>query len=571
MKMKKLGALLMATLITVGMMTACTPETEGGGETTGGVPERTYTGKEKTLKVLNYNGGFGEAWLEWTKYRFEEEYKDLAFEAEGKVGVKIEIDSDKDGYYGQGLMDRMPTVNHDVFFSESIKYTTWISSNYMMDITDVVTELNLDNKTIESKMSAEQKAALKVDGAYYCVPHYAAFTGINYDIDLFDAKKLYYKKNCAPSEENFSGTVAYTNLAGARSAGPDGEYNTYDDGLPATYDEFFALCGYMKNTLSITPFTWTGGYIDTYTNWILSALAADYEGKEQMMLNYNFEGTAKNLATIEGTGADARIVLDTEDTVIEAANGYELYRSAGRYYALEFFEQIVDGNYYHTDGFGDASAIAAQATYLRSRQQSDKDDVAFLLEGNWWENEADDATTFSTMAKRYGDKWARENRRFGMMPLPKATADKIGEKATLVDNNLSYAFIRKNISPNNVELAKLFLKYCYTDAELQSFTEVVGAPKALTYEMPEDTAWKSAYSKNVWDLYANADKVYPISNSTLYLRHQSDFVYFETFVTSDEKHAVQSLNRGYTSEDYFKGISGFKNATWWQNTMMKGL
>lgn len=503
--------------------------------------------KTKTqLYVSNYDGGYGTEWLYAVKDRFEAEYAGTSFE-NGKTGVQIVVHADKDGYYGKGLLDKMGTTGDEVFFSEGITFNDYVSKGYMLDISDIVTGENSDGKTIESKMSEEQKSALKIGGSYYCIPHYAAFTGINYDIDLFNNKSLYYAKNGAPSETEYTGTVDYTDLDGERSAGPDGEYGTYDDGLPATYDEFFALCGYMKNTYSITPFCWTGQYHATYTRWILAALAADYEGKEQMRLNYDFRGTAKNLVTVSGSS----IVFDATPTQIQNSNGYEMYRSAGRYYALKFFENILDNNYYEQSSMGlSTSAISAQSNYLRSRQKNEP--IAMLLEGIWWENEA--TPTFTEMAERYTEDWSMANRRFGIMPLPKVSADKIGEKPTLLDNNDSYAFIRKNIDSSKVELAKLFLKYCNTDASLQEFTTIVGLPKALNYDMGSNVKWKSAYSENVWDLYKSADKVYPISQNPLYLSSQSAFIYYTTFNTDKKTSAIDALYDGDSAEEHFKGI-----------------
>ena len=514
--------------------------------------------KTKTqLYVSNYNGGYGTEWLKQVKDRFETEYAGTSFEA-GKTGVQIIIHADKDGYYGKGLFDRMSTTSDEVFFSEGITFNDYVSKGYMLDISDVVTGENSDGKTIESKMSVEQKSALQIGDKYYCVPHYAAFTGINYDIDLFNNKSLYYAKDGAPSEAGYTGVVEYTDLEGDRSAGPDGEYGTYDDGLPATYGEFFALCGYMKNTLGITPFCWTGQYHATYSRWILAALAADYEGKEQMRLNYDFNGTAKNLVRVSGSN----IVPDANPTTIQNSNGYEMYRSAGRYYALKFFENILDNRYYESTSMGNSSsAISAQSTYLRSR--SENKSIAMLLEGIWWENEA--TPTFNEMAEVISEDWAMSNRRFGMMPLPKVSADKIGEKPTLLDNNDSYAFIRKNIDSSKVELAKLFLKYCNTDASLQEFTTVVGLPKALNYDMGSNVTWKSTYSKNVWDLYKSADKVYPISQNPLYLSSQSTFVYYTTFNTDTETSAIDALYNGHSAEEHFAGIisSSTRSQEYW--------
>lgn len=550
----------------IAMLLFCAVGCDTGSDEGGKRPPEEVAADKTQLYVSNYDGGYGTEWLYAIKDRFEAEYAERSFET-GKKGVQIMIHADKDGYIGSSLYDKMGVTTDEVFFSESITFNDYVSSGYMLDLSDVVTEVNSDGKTIESKMSTEQKNSLKIGGKYYCIPHYAAFTGINYDIDLFDAKKLYFAKNGAPSEAGYTGSAKYTNLAGERSAGPDGQYDTYDDGLPATYDEFFTLCAYMKNK-GVTPLCWTGQYHTTYCSWILAALAADYEGKEQMMLNYDFNGTAKNLVTVSGS----EIVPDADDTVIKNSNGYELYRSAGRYYALNFFNRVLDNNYnyYHTCGFDNGcSHINAQENYLRSSQKNDP--IAMLLEGIWWENEAED--TFRKMANRYGEEWSMANRRFGIMPLPKASAEKIGEKSTLLDNNYSYCFINKKLenTPYKVELAKLFLKFCNTDTSLREFTTVVGLPKALDYDMGDNVKWKSAYSKNVWDLYANSDRVYPISQNPLYLSSQSTFVYYSTFVTGNKKSPIDAFyaDKDLSAASYFADIIKLRNKKSWDSAFSR--
>lgn len=97
---------------------------------------------------------------------------------------------------------------------------------------------------------------------YYAIPHYSAYTGIIYDIDLFDENLYYFAKTPTGSalEELF---VADNTVA--RSAGPDGVEGTDDDGLPATYDEFFKLCEYIKQGAA-TPLVWTGANYKDYLN-----------------------------------------------------------------------------------------------------------------------------------------------------------------------------------------------------------------------------------------------------------------------------------------------------------------
>lgn len=556
--MKKIITLGLITMLLF-VATACGgPQTPSSGDKR---PPEKIQDEKTQLYVSNYDGGYGTEWLYAVKDRFEAEYAETEFE-EGKKGVQIIVHADKDGYYGVELYNRMGVTSDEVFFSEGLNFNDFVHSDYLLGLNDVVKNKNFDGKTILSKMSDEQRNSLELEGNYYVIPHYVGCGGINYDIDLFNSKKLYYAKDGAPSELGYGGKAKYTDLAGERSAGPDGEYGTYDDGLPATYDELFALCGYMKQAKGITPFCWTGQYHTTYSKWILSALAADYEGKEQMMLNYEFNGTATHLATVSGSG----ITIDANGTEIVNSNGYELYRSAGRYYALKFFENIIKNNYFDPCGFDDGcSHASAQTKYLRSSYNGEP--IAMLLEGIWWVNEAKD--TFSLMENRYGEEYSIKNRRFGMMPMPKASADKIGEKSTIIDTHYSFSFIRKNISEKKAELAKLFLKYCYTDESLKEFTKVTGLPKALDYDLGSEMQWASPYSKNVWDLYANSDKVYPFSQNKLYLSAQSSFVYGSTFVTATQKSALDALYNGMTAENYFADIVSFRNKSLWDNAYSK--
>ena len=77
---------------------------------------------------------------------------------------------------------------------------------------------------------------------------------------------------------------------GTKANGPDGKPNTYDDGLPATFAEFYALCDYMT-TVGVTPFVLPGSIVACET-LMLYQLYADYEGRDNFLLNYTFDGEA---------------------------------------------------------------------------------------------------------------------------------------------------------------------------------------------------------------------------------------------------------------------------------------
>lgn len=92
----------------------------------------------------------------------------------------------------------------------------------------------------------------------------------------------------------------------------------------------------------MTPVMW-GGTVQEYMSSLLTAIAADNDGKEQTELNYNYEGVADTLvASLNGDTP----VLGAAET-INARNGYKLYRQEGRYYALKFLERLVSKPEYY--------------------------------------------------------------------------------------------------------------------------------------------------------------------------------------------------------------------------------
>ena len=70
---------------------------------------------------------------------------------------------------------------------------------------------------------------------------------------------------------------------------------TYDDGLPATWNDFVFLMEEMIRR-GITPFTWAN--MSYYRTAMLKALWANYEGYDDYLLNYSFNGTHSSLGEI---------------------------------------------------------------------------------------------------------------------------------------------------------------------------------------------------------------------------------------------------------------------------------
>ena len=241
MKRNKIMALALASLMSVGVLTGCQKRPGGIG---GKVEKESVADKTKTvLNVATFDGGVGHEWLEEAALRFEDMYKDVSFE-DGKKGVDIVVAYDKDNYGGTTLADK--TLNKDVYFTEGVEYYKYVNAGKVADITDVVTgsmEQFGETGTIADKLDENMKAYLTAkNDKYYMLPFYDGFYGFMYDVDLFEQEGFYvdeYKDNIIrqPGESQ-------ADYDARKSAGPNGVKGDYDDGLPATYEDFIDLCDY---------------------------------------------------------------------------------------------------------------------------------------------------------------------------------------------------------------------------------------------------------------------------------------------------------------------------------------
>ena len=298
------------------------------------------------------------------------------------------------------------------------------------------------------------------------------------------------------------------------------------------------------------------------------SLYADYEGKEGLMPNFAFEGTVDDIVT--GFDADGTPILKSVEITPE--NGYELYQQVGRYYALSFFEKVLDERY------DDNSASSLTFSHLNAQTEfvarwhdgrtdanlgSNEKPIAMLLEGNWWYNEADLNVTegFGEAVNVFGESAAKENRRFAIMPLPKASEDLIGTPYTfaeLFSNVVINAYTTSD--PNILALAKLFVQFCCTDAEMQYFTAETDMPKSYDYEMPQELLDEMTYyGQNVWMYNKAGSVVMPYSGCELYRNNVSSFWYtynWESVVgTQTYAYPVDALREGVTAKDYFLGMA----------------
>ena len=565
------------------------------------------------LLVGNFDGGYGDAWLKEVKKRFEEKYKDVSFE-EGKTGVQVLIDS-SDKYSGSAVNQQIVTWPQHVILAENIDYWQIVGTNSkrskVAEITDVVTTpLNYDfitgendpaladeTDTIADIMNPSMNAYFKQEKSdkYFGVPFYEATVGFVYDIDLFEEYGFFY---CAPGYGDAAGfaqdmsgnwigqsgtvlgnksgmTFAQATGGGGLklSAGPDGKNGTYDDGMPATYDEFFALCERIE-ARGCEALTWPGEReIQRYLNYLAYNLWADYEGKDQMQLNYSLSGTATDLVKMDSFDA-ATGTFETYSQKIDNNNGYLLGSQAGKYYAVDFISRLVrnekcyDENFCFTDGRTqyDTETLFVNSAYpgdnLKSR--------AMLIDGSWWQSEA--SKIFDDMAATYGDEWKAENRRFGMLALPKATREKVGESTTMAFNTATAILINAKTTTDEkiLALAKQFIKFMHTHESLYQFNKITGTAKPYAYTLSDaEQATLTGVAKRNYEMHSSVDYVFSYSQNPIV---KSDIQYFSmsgyyVFQANDSQFEILSLalkeNPSWTSWDYFSSMVNDRGKSWW--------
>ena len=554
--MKKSHTLL--ALSSLFLLSACTPASGPQIEA------------DKTqLYVGVYEGGLESGSYYKIASEFEKKYEDVSFE-EGKKGVQIVYSQ---GRYSDPLSETINGVSEEIFLDTAASALKFHSKDLILDLTDLYASpmnydfvrkqtdpANSDGTLFQNKIRDDRlDYFLEDDGKYYGVPGYSQYQGLVYDIDMFEDYNLYFAQ----------GGGFVSSSSAPRSAGPDGNLDTeYDNGLPSTYDEFFALCDKIVS-LNMTPIMW-GGTVQEYVNSLLTAHASDFEGKEEAELNYSYSGTATTL--VKSVNPDGTLVYE-EPTTIEPSNGYRLYSQAGRYHALRFLERLIANPKYYNSA--DCTSLGltnldAQEQYLYSKRSSSRKRTAMLVEGSWWNKEA--TGVFSSMAAQYGEEDSQSSRRFGLLPLPKPTSNEVGEKFTVLERAVGDGFIKKSIPAHKVAVAKSFLQYLYQDSSSVTFLQLDAQTRPVSFEVPqEDYALLTPWAKAMVDLKDNAIVATAFNDSKMMRLYSSDLWYSPNLWNATVSGATYTypslamINNGVSGKAYFEGLSQYMTKIVWSS------
>lgn len=479
------------------------------------------------LTVYSYGGGVGNVWLDEVIKRFEEKYANESFE-EGKTGVQIRPKKEKENQ-DLSIIESM----EDVLFTEWCNTASLFSMNRTLDISDIMdkplneyltlsdgTSVTTDTDTIEDKLYPETKAFFQFsEGKYKGLPHYSHFATLIYNKWILDEYNLYFAKE--PDMELINdgdiGGWFIATKGDERSCGPDGVYGNEDDGLPATYDEFFLLCDYAVQA-SIAPFMWNGMSKEGYTRYLLNSVYLNLAGKEKAQMNWEYSTNGQEIDIVTGFNGDTPTYGKAKAT---PDNYGALNRQVEKYQAMVVYDKIIDNysGYAVNNESTTSDNLATQNDYILSYKSQTP--ALFLVEGSYWYNEANDCRYFENA--RYGDKSFDQKNDYRVMPLPRVyegTAADVYKRAQTTpihknvvgDQSDSLACINATIAndPVKVKLAKTFLAFCYTQESLADFTKYSNTVKLMNYTVDKNDLLND-YAKNLWEYCENSDHLLPYS------------------------------------------------------------
>lgn len=626
-KFNRFLAVALASVSVFGTLAAC-----GGEEEDGVVIDTTKT----QLYLSNYDAGIGRTWIEGIGAEFEKAFAGYSFE-EGRTGVQVIYNHNRLDY-GTTLESRIAASQDNIFFTEALDYPSLVTKNLVYNVTDIFNagaitgvdaagNFTREETPIKNKINTEFLSYLNrgvTAEAYYGAPYYLAVKNFIFDKELWNEKGFYLAKDATPAEiiktaidngtdltaakaqyqaevnkianNESSGFWVLVNAKGENSelgltlglsAGPDGQYGTYDDGLPATVDEFYFLMDTIADN-NVYPIIYTGknpGYADSSMNGAWQ----NYTGKENLSTYYTLNGTINDLVVLDANGKIVKNEDGTPKTESKTLNGgredgYEVQRSLGKYYALKYAERIgTTDRWLAPDCDNTAiSQISAQSKFLTSCLEGNKR-IAMLSDGAWWQQESDQ--TFEMMGNS-NPKYKKENRDLAMMMSPNLTVDKLIErtqnktKNLIVAANDSFCVMNNNLKEGSPQLAaaKAFFSFMNSDAMLNKFSEITNMTRGLNYEIDDETYAKmSIYGKNIIDYIQQSEIMYPYSANELVIKN---YGYLQNLTTAWNWHTKtaggvevyfptsslrNTANRqlGLNAESFFEGLYNYQKNTVW--------
>lgn len=548
--LKRIICAVLCCVVAIPMFAACSPKKRG---------DNYEADKSKTqLYVFNYEAGYGKDWVDSLIERFEKACSNISFE-EGKKGVQVRYAGAMKGFTSADVAAQ----DYNILFTENDDYYDLSSSSAILDLTDVITnadmtitaeggksfntllkeaysdgegnviktanEYGLDGATIWSRLNTQQQSYLNkgTDSAkkVFAVPSYASSYGIIYDRQRFEDQGYFIVDN---GDDEIHVQCELGMKSKPKADGPDGQSGTYDDGLPATYEEFFKLCEVISNKGDV-PICWPGMYYEQHVMFLAYSLINDYLGYDGTVTNYSFDGDVEVIKyennnfqfNPDGTPITETVHIDQANS----KNGYELNRLAALYYAIDFTKSLMTSSvshYYDKSLDETVSHTDNQLNFMEGGVAGGTKHITMLVDGAWWQREA----TPGARASKYlnNPNYAYEHK-YGWLPLPKATDAKVGSDNILSDSLNAFMYVKKTgMNAGQTEAAKAFVLFANCYDSLLDFTKITGTVKGLKYEIEgSDYNSLSPFTKSYLDYASSAKQVYGFSDNPFFTNNSKTF------------------------------------------------
>lgn len=318
---------------------------------------------EITVQIAE-KGSIDSAWLSELAIEFESLKAETSYQEDYKgVDVKIEVCE-------ESLTGSIPLIPTNIFICEGsdISFVKELArKDALVPLDDIMyqeIETRFENGeyvpyTIDKKIDPAFKSVLQGDDdVYYAIPTSAKRGGIVFDKNVFDKYFLYFADTMDNTNTN---VVNYNSKFGkatflaktddvlkqaVKSVGPDGAYNTEDDGLPSSLQELFILCDYMSSGAlgaRIEPFTACGDD-STFKEYLVDAIWASIARFEEYQAHYSFDGYVNVVTDVTQTPAFEGIDYVFEPVVervkVIPDKGYLANNSVARYWAISALKVI---------------------------------------------------------------------------------------------------------------------------------------------------------------------------------------------------------------------------------------
>lgn len=606
---KKISKLVV--LISMLVMTVAAVGCGGGGGFGGGIPGETPTidknDKRVNIYVATDGGGLGTDWLSRAGQRFANANAQTPWgvDADGKEKVGVIITPQPQSAVSIGG-DSVTSGTAIYDLSSSKPIAEYVNNGWVLDITDIMTE-DVDIRdgksvSIADKIDDSAKSTYSYNGKYYAAPSVEYYPGLAYKLNLFASEGLYIAKDdnssyaeSFPSEvlgESFLFTKPVTGGVASvqgKSCGPDGVFDTDDDGLPSSFNEFIALCDRMKFK-GISPIDFTSQYT-YYSNFALTALMASLQGYERAQANYTFKADEIEIVTgftnenlFKGTGLDSIKKPTTKKVRVTEETGYYTTWSVEKYYA-EAFMKLCKAKDWFSSSVTSASSQrdAIYKFVMTGYNPTSTEKIGMHIDGSFWYNEARIAGYLEDLETAMGMGGAYDPAQFGWMSLPVSVDTSVtegnGKGQTFVEMWQSMFVINANVAKNPalMKASKAFLQFLCTDDELSKYTSLTTVQKSLNYTLTEDDySEMSGYGKQLWNMTRgnNANKVlYFAGNNETFNGNRDAFSIgytnnvFAVGTTVFYDYLTNTANQNKTLDEIFK--SQAKSKTDW-SSMYRG-